>query len=63
MCVVPGTGRVPGSFGELWGVTVRPEHVQVIRDWPLPTTKQELQSFLGFANYHREYIKKIFSGG
>ena len=39
------------------GVTVRPEHVQVIRDWPLPTTKQELQSFLGFANYHREYIK------
>ena len=38
------------------GVTLRPEHVQVIRDWPLPTTKQELQSFLGFANYHREYI-------
>ena len=25
------------------GVTVRPEHMQVIRDWPLPTTKQELQ--------------------
>ena len=39
------------------GVTVRSEHLQVIRDWPLPTTKQELQSFLGFANYHREYVK------
>ena len=39
------------------GVTLRSEHVQVIRDWPVPTTKQELQSYLGFANYHREYIK------
>ena len=39
------------------GVTLRSEHVQVIRDWPVPSTKQELQSYLGFANYHREYIK------
>ena len=39
------------------GVTLRSEHVQVIRDWPAPTTKQELQSYLGFANYHLEYIK------
>ena len=46
-----------GRLGSYEGVTVRPEHVQVIRDWSLPTTKQELQSFLGFANYHREYIK------
>ena len=40
------------------GVTLRSEHVHVIRNWPVPTTKQELQSYLGFANY-REYIKKI----
>ena len=39
------------------GVTLRSEHVHVIRNWPVPTTKQELQSYLGFANY-REYIKK-----
>ena len=39
------------------GVTLRSEHVQVIRDWPVPATKQELQSYLGFANHHREYIK------
>ena len=38
------------------GVTVRPEHVQVIRDWPLPTTKQELQSFLGLKYYISSWI-------
>ena len=39
------------------GVTLGSEHVQVIRDWPVLTIKQELQSHLGFANYHWEYIK------
>ena len=46
-------GRLVGRDG----VTIRQEHVQVIIDWPVPKTKQELQSFLGFTNYHREYIK------
>ena len=46
-------GRLVGRDG----VTIRQEHVQVIKDWPVPKTKQELQSFLGFTNYHREYIK------
>ena len=46
-------GRLVG----LDGFTIRQEHVQVIKDWPIPKTKQELQSFLGFTNYHREYIK------
>ena len=48
-------GRLVGRDG----VTIRQEHVQVIKDWPIPKTKQELQSFLGFTNYQREYIKKL----
>ena len=39
------------------GVTLRPDHVKIIREWPVPTTKKQLQSFLGFTNYHREFIK------
>ena len=46
-------GRLVGRDG----VTIRQEHVQVIKDWPIPETKQELQSFLGFTNYHRENVK------
>ena len=45
-------GRLVGRDG----VTICQEHVQIIKDWPIPKTKQELQSLLGFTNYHREYI-------
>jgi RNase H-like domain found in reverse transcriptase len=30
---------------------------KVLRDWLIPTKKKELQSFLGFANYYRWFIK------
>ena len=39
------------------GVTLRPDNVKIIREWPVPSTKKELQSFLGFTDYHREFIK------
>ena len=30
--------------------------VAKLRDWEVPRNKAELQSFLGFANYYREFI-------
>ena len=39
------------------GIPIRQEHVEVIIDWLIPKTKQELQSFLGFTNYYHEYTK------
>jgi hypothetical protein len=39
------------------GVSLKPEHLDTIRKWPVPRTKQQLESFLGFANYHRNFIK------
>ena len=51
-----GSG-VSWTFSGTGRCSIRQEHVQVIKDWPIPKTKQELQSFLGFTNYHREYIK------
>ncbi|KAM4063961.1 reverse transcriptase (RNA-dependent DNA polymerase) [Hirsutella rhossiliensis] len=39
------------------GVTVDPEKIQAIRDWEAPTTVTGVRSFLGFANFYREFIE------
>ena len=41
------------------GVRVSPDKVKAIQDWPLPENKKQLQSFLGFVNYHREHIENF----
>eukprot|EP00253_Pinus_taeda_P009880 PITA_09880 len=38
------------------GVHVDPAKIQVIRDWPSPTTLTELRSFLGLANFYRRPV-------
>jgi transposase InsO family protein len=39
------------------GTTLKSGHVELMRKWPIPSSKKELESFLGFANYHRNYMK------
>ena len=38
------------------GIKPDPKAVSKLRDWDIPRTKIELQSFLGFANYYRNFI-------
>ena len=38
------------------GVSTDPRKLSVLADWPVPTTVRELQSFLGFVNFHSEFI-------
>jgi hypothetical protein len=38
---------------------MNPLKTQAIRDWPIPTHKKDLQSFLGFMNYYRRFIKNF----
>ena len=38
------------------GAHVDPAKIQVIHDWPAPTTLPELQSFLGLANFYRRFM-------
>ncbi|KAI0996563.1 hypothetical protein K3495_g11619 [Podosphaera aphanis] len=42
------------SLGE--GIKVDPEKVQAIKSWEVPTTVKGVRSFLGFANFYREFI-------
>ena len=39
------------------GLSVVPEYVEVVKNWPLPTTAKEVQIFLGKAGYYRRFIK------
>jgi hypothetical protein len=38
------------------GIHVDPAKIQVISDWPTPTTLIELQSFSGLANFYRRFM-------
>lgn len=38
------------------GVSMIPEYVQRVLQWPLPTSSKELKSFLGFTSYYRSFI-------
>jgi hypothetical protein len=39
------------------GIEVDPEKVEVIRDWKPPCTVKGIQSFLGFCNFYRRFIR------
>jgi hypothetical protein len=38
------------------GIHVDPAKIQVIRDWPAPTTLTEFRSFLGLANFYCRFL-------
>jgi Reverse transcriptase (RNA-dependent DNA polymerase) len=39
------------------GITMDPSKIVTIRDWPELQNVKDVQSFLGFANYYRRFIK------
>jgi transposase InsO family protein len=41
------------------GIEVDPEKVKVITDWKVPTTVKGVQSFLGFCNFYRRFIRNF----
>jgi hypothetical protein len=38
------------------GVTIDPERVKTIQEWPTPATVREIRVFIGFMNYYRRFI-------
>ena len=47
-----------GRLATTQGIAVDPNKIKVVFEWPAPTNKWEVESFLGFANYHRSHIKE-----
>ena len=38
-------------------VAIDQERVRAVADWPVPTSRKEVQRFLGFANFNRKFIR------
>ena len=43
------------------GVVTDPDKITVVKDWPIPHTKKQLRSFLGFCSYYRKFVKGFSS--
>ncbi|GBG79669.1 hypothetical protein CBR_g29817 [Chara braunii] len=41
------------------GIKTEDSKIAAIRDWPMPHTLTELQSFLGLANYYRRFVRNF----
>ena len=48
-----------GHIVSAQGVHPDPKKVSVIKDWPSPKSVQELQHFLGMANFYRRFMEKF----
>ena len=46
-----------GSMVDKHGIRPDPDAVERVLTWKSPKTEHQLMSFLGFANYYREFIK------
>jgi Reverse transcriptase (RNA-dependent DNA polymerase) len=45
-----------GYYVGVRGVSMNPRRVAIILEWPVPTSFQAIQVFLGFANFYRRFI-------
>ena len=43
------------------GVKTDPKKISALKDWPTPSTVKEVQSFVGFCNYYRRFVKNFAS--
>ncbi|KAK3104940.1 hypothetical protein FSP39_013542 [Pinctada imbricata] len=39
------------------GIEPDPDKIQKVIDWPTPTSKEEVRSFLGFVGYYRKFVR------
>lgn len=57
MCFFQKEVRYLGHIISSDGVSTDPGKVDVVAQWPRPTSVGELRSFLGFASYYRRFVE------
>jgi hypothetical protein len=50
---IPFLGHVVSSEG----IEADPDKVQKVKEWPRPTSPEQVRQFLGFAGYYRKFVK------
>ena len=48
-----------GSIADKHNVQMMKEHIQDVLDWLVPANQKELERFLGFIIYHRNYLQAL----
>lgn len=38
-------------------ITTNPEMIKSVQEWPVPRSKKQVRSFLGFCSYYRKFVK------
>ncbi|GAA5865997.1 hypothetical protein JCM1840_003369 [Sporobolomyces johnsonii] len=52
-----GSTEYLGFIVDVDGVRMDPKKIETVQSWPLPTNIREVQSFLGFCNFYRRFIR------
>ena len=50
-----------GHIVSATGVSTDPSKTEKVAEWPVPSTKREVQQFLGLANYYRKFVQDFAS--
>ncbi len=48
-----------GSVESAEGISIDPDKVRAVIEWPVPDSRIALQRFLGFANFYRRFIRSF----
>lgn len=57
MCILSDVGEILGHVISANGVSIDPEKIDVIRNWPKPRSASEVRSFLGLGNYFKKFVQ------
>ena len=44
------------------GISMAEDKVKAIKDWPVPRCVKDIQSFLGFINFYRKFVRSFAFG-